>query len=306
MGFAKEDDRLTEEIEWFLDHLSVERGASPHTVSAYQGDLMQVSELLRKWKIDSFAKYDDGINARIRGVFAKHRLSATTVSRKLSSIRSLLKFLMKHDCGPAELFASTPRRRRISLPKALSLEEIEAILEAASAKEKTGLRDRAMLELLYGAGLRVSELTNLDREDYIAGEALLRVEGKRGKVRVMPLPILTKEWLDRYLEEGRARLARARSGSAVFLNAHGGRMSRSGVFCILRECAKRAGVKTAISPHTLRHTYAVHLVQAGADLRSVQELLGHESVATTDIYTQLDTAALRKKYDKAHPRAKTP
>lgn len=295
---------MSEEIEWFLDHLSVERGGSRHTVIAYHTDLTQVSELLRKWEVKSFAEYNDSVNARVRATFAKWRLSPATVARKLSSIRSLLKFLMKHGCGPKELFESSTGRRRASLPKALSLEEVGALLEAAGTQRNSALRDRAMLELMYGAGLRVSELTNLNREDYIGGESLLRIEGKRGKTRLIPLPVVTKDWLDRYLEEGRPELARARSGSAMFLNAHGRRISRSGVFRILQDCASRAGIDTEISPHTLRHTYAAHLVQAGADLRSVQELLGHESVATTDIYTQLETATLRRKYDKAHPRAK--
>jgi integrase/recombinase XerD len=302
---ASQENRLAEEAEWFLDHLLVEKGASQHTVAAYQCDLGQIAELIAKWGIESWSEYDEIVDAKVRAVFAQRKLSPGTVSRKTSSVRSLLRFLIRRGVGPPSgLFNSSTVRRRRLLPKALSHDEVERLLCAADEGGPIGLRNRAMFELLYGGGLRVSELVGLRIEDYLRDESVIRVVGKRGKTRLVPLPAGTRTWLDRYLDEARDRIAKPKAGSVIFANAKGAGLTRSGVFRVLRECANRSGITKAIGPHTLRHTYAVHLVQAGADLRSVQELLGHSSVATTDIYTQLDVQTLRRKYDKSHPRAK--
>jgi integrase/recombinase XerD len=306
MHFQEAPDRLTEEVEWFLDNLAVERGASRHTVLAYHTDLEQIGALLRKWKVKSWSEYDEAVDSRVRGVLASRNLAPASISRKASSVRSLLKFLIKRDSGPPSgMLEPTRSRRPRPLPKALTVDEVTALLSAPNTTSPSGMRDRVMLEALYGAGLRVSELVNLRTEDYVATEAVLRILGKRQKTRLVPLPVGTKDWFDRYLVESRPAMANEVSGSSFFVNQRGRALSRSGVFRILREYAKAAGITKAIGPHTLRHSYAVHLVQAGADLRSVQELLGHESIATTDVYTQLDTAVLRRKYDRAHPRAKS-
>lgn len=302
---TSEENRLAEESEWFLDHLLVEKGASQHTVAAYNCDLEQIAELISKWGIDSWSQYDEQVDAKVRAAFARRKLSPGTVARKASSVRSLLKFLIRRGAGPPSgLFSSSAARRRRPLPKALTLDEVERLLCAADVGGPIGLRNRAMFELLYGGGLRVSELVGLRIEDYLRDESVIRVLGKRGKTRLVPLPAGTKAWLDRYLDGARDRIAKPVAGSVIFTNSKGSGLSRSGVFRILRASATRAGITKSIGPHSLRHTYAVHLVQAGADLRSVQELLGHESVATTDIYTQLDVQTLRRKYDKSHPRAK--
>ncbi len=306
MHFSETTDQLTEEVEWFLDNLAVERGASHHTVLAYHTDLKQIGTFLRKWNLKSWSQYDEAVDSRVRGVLASLSLAQSSISRKASSVRSLLRFLIKRGSGPPSgMLEPTRSHRARPLPKALTVDELTALLSAPDVSSPSGMRDRVMLEALYGTGLRVSELVSLRTEDYVATESVLRILGKRQKTRLVPVPAGTKDWFDRYLVESRSAMTNTGSGSSFFVNRRGRPLSRSGVFRILQGYAKRAGMTKAIGPHTLRHSYAVHLVQAGADLRSVQELLGHESVATTDIYTQLDGATLRRKYDRAHPRAKS-
>jgi integrase/recombinase XerD len=181
---------------------------------------------------------------------------------------------------------------------------MDALLAAPDPSRPAGLRDRAILEALYGCGLRVSECISLAPSDVLPEQQVLRVFGKRSKVRLVPIPSGALYWIQRYAAEARPKLVRPASPAVLFLNQRGGALSRSGVFRILREYARQAGIRKPIGPHTLRHTYAVHLVRAGADLRSVQELLGHESVATTEVYTFLDFETLREKYLEAHPRAR--
>ncbi|MBI3721926.1 MAG: tyrosine-type recombinase/integrase [Fimbriimonas ginsengisoli] len=221
----------------------------------------------------------------------------------MSALRSFLKFLKGHGEGPGgDLPASTGFHRPKTLPKALSRADLEALLGAADVTTPTGLRDRALLELIYGAGLRVSEAIELDRQSLDLEHGMVRVTGKRGKTRMVPLPQGTVDWLARYLESARPLLAR-RASSRVILGARVAAFSRQSAYAVLARCARRAGLPPGISPHTLRHTYAVHLLKGGADLRAVQELLGHESIATTQIYTHLDLDEVRRKYRKAHPRA---
>ncbi|MGI8923127.1 MAG: tyrosine recombinase [Fimbriimonadales bacterium] len=292
---------IDNQIAWFLDHLQGERGASPHTVTAYERDLRQISELYRGSDWTKFGNVDA---AAVRSAFGARGLSPSTIQRKTAALRSLLKFLSSRSKAPIDGLPSMKGLRKAkALPKALSIEEMERLLARPDLTTPPGLRDRAMIELLYGGGLRVTELVELRMEHYVESESLLRIFGKRGKTRMIPIPAGTHEWLRKYLAEGRPKLLRKPSPE-VFVNQRGSRLSRSGVFRILAAYARAAGIETLISPHTLRHTYAVHLVQAGADLRSVQELLGHASVATTEVYTHLDMETVKRKYDAAHPRAR--
>jgi integrase/recombinase XerD len=181
---------------------------------------------------------------------------------------------------------------------------MQRLCGAPDMSDPAGIRDRAMIELLYGGGLRVSELVSLRMEDYVESESLLRVLGKREKIRTLPLPAVTHDILRLYFAKARPSIVKAPCGTSVFLNSRGKPISRSGVFRILRKYAALAGIEKVIGPHTLRHTYAVHLVKNGADLRSVQELLGHASIMTTEVYTHLDMETVRGKYVSAHPRAK--
>jgi integrase/recombinase XerD len=293
-------DRFRDAVEQFLDLLRAERGASAHTVAAYERDLLRAGAFFsglgiaswRDLRSEHFLRYQ----ASLRGG------KPATLMRRTSSLRSMLKYLRKHGLGPdAELpstgGASRPRR----LPKALSLEELAALLSAPDVSKPPGLRDRALMETVYGAGLRVSEAVDLRLEELDLDTAAFRVTGKRGKTRWLPLPRFTLPWLERYLQEGRPHLAK-RPMAQVFLGTRGGRLSRQNVYLLLQKYAQQAGLGKKVSPHVLRHTYAVHLLQGGADLRAVQELLGHASISTTQVYTQLDLEEVKRKYRKAHPR----
>ena len=222
--------------------------------------------------------------------------------RRTSSLRSLLKFLKKNGEGPkAELPSAKGVRRPKRLPKALSLEDLSALLEAPDLSKPEGLRDRALMELVYGAGLRVSEAVGLRMEELDLDTAAFRVTGKRGKTRWLPIPRYTLPWLEKYLNEARPKLVK-KAMAQVFVGARGGKLSRQSAYMVLQKHARAAGIKRTVSPHVLRHTYAVHLLQGGADLRAVQELLGHASISTTQVYTQLEMDEVRRKYHKAHPR----
>lgn len=228
-------------------------------------------------------------------------LAPATAQRKTSALRSLLKFLKRRGKGPTGDLPSTggfkkPRR----LPKALALEQLERLLSAPDLAKPNGLRDRALMELIYGAGLRVSEAISLGTERLDLDTATAIVTGKREKTRAIPLPAQTIAWIERYFEQARPRLLRS-PVAWVIVSDRGRRMCRQVAHHKLARYARLAGL-TGISPHTLRHTYAVHLLKGGADLRAVQELLGHESIATTQVYTQLDMDEVAAKYRAAHPR----
>lgn len=233
-----------------------------------------------------------------------NELMPATVRRKVSALRSFVRFLKKRGSGPSAELPST-RGLRLSkrLPKALPLEKLTALLDAPDLSKPGGLRDRAVLELVYGAGLRVSEACELRLDELSLDSAMLRVTGKRGKTRVVPLPQQTIHWMRRYLEAARPTLVR-QPLAEVFVSERGKRMCRQVVFDKLGRYARLAGIETSVSPHVLRHTYAVHLLEGGADLRAVQELLGHSSIATTQVYTQLDLEHVRGRYLAAHPRGK--
>ncbi len=230
------------------------------------------------------------------------RLKPTTMMRRTSSLRSLIKFLKKNGEGPpVELPSARGVRRPKRLPKALTLEELGSLLNAPDLTKPEGVRDRALMELVYGAGLRISEAVELRVEELDLDTAAFRVTGKRGKVRWLPLPRFTTPWVEKYLKEARPKLAK-RAIAQVFVGSRGQALSRQSAYLLLEKHAKSAGLRRKVSPHVLRHTYAVHLLQGGADLRAVQELLGHASISTTQVYTQLDMAEVQRKYKKAHPR----
>ena len=229
-------------------------------------------------------------------------MAQATQLRKLSSLRSLLKFLKRSGAGPAVDLPSTANSRPPKrLPKALDLETLTSLLRSPDLSKPAGLRDRALMELIYGAGLRVSEAVELRVEELDLDQAAFRVTGKRGKTRWLPIPRMTTPWIERYLQESRPNLVKTPIAT-LFVGDRGGPLSRQSAFHILRKHARNAGIPTDVSPHTLRHTYAVHLLKGGADLRAVQELLGHASINTTQVYTQLDMDQVAKTYHRAHPR----
>jgi integrase/recombinase XerD len=297
------------QVQRFLDHLLVERGLSAHTLAAYRRDLSRyVAYLLERGIDDARAVTDLEVAAHIASVSASRygdgkTYRATSIVRALSSIRAFHRFLLREgeterDPTAGVIRPKLPKR----LPKPLSLEDVTRLLAQPDASP-AGLRDRAVLETLYGSGLRISELVGLDVDDVDLEEGSVRVLGKGGKERDVPLGRYGREAISAYLTRVRPDLATRRSRSALFLNLRGGRLTRQGCALLLQKHATAAGIAKTVSPHALRHSFATHLLEGGADVRVVQELLGHASVTTTQVYTLVTADTLREIYAAAHPRA---
>lgn len=294
---------LEDAIEWFLDHLVMERGASEHTASAYRNDLTKAASFFAAKGARGWAEVTPAGAMEFQTALAASRPSSASLRRRMSALRSFLKFLKRNGCGPAGDLPSTGGfRKSRELPKSLSHSQLESLLAAPDVSSSEGLRDRALMELIYGAGLRVSEAVGLRIEELDLDHLACRISGKRGKTRIVPIPELTARWTMRYLDEGRPALLK-RPLPTLIVSSRGKTMRRQTAYALLARYALRAGLPRGVSPHTLRHTYAVHLLKGGADLRAVQELLGHESIATTQVYTHLDLAEVQKSYRAGHPRA---
>jgi integrase/recombinase XerD len=302
---------LRAQIQRFLDFLAVERGLSPNTLAAYRSDLRRYAGFCESRGVEDARLADDRlIGDFIASVSRSGKpeggmYRASSVARMLAAVRALHRFLVRDGESDRDPSASVERPRvPRNLPHPLSVDEVDRIVTSPSEQTAPGIRDRAILETLYGAGLRVSELVALDVDDVDLEDGSLRVLGKGSKERMVPLGRFAGEALQGYLTRSRPQLASAASRSALFLNARGGRLTRQGCAMILRSRAARAGIRGSVSPHTLRHSFATHLLEGGADVRVVQELLGHSSVATTQIYTLITEQHLREVYFSAHPRAR--
>jgi integrase/recombinase XerD len=297
-------------VRRFLDYLAVERGLAANTLAAYRRDLRRYVGWLAASGIDDPASAgEDDLVAFLGALRASStpdgtRYRASSVARNLAAVRGFHRFLVRERLatGDPSRDLGTPKVPA-SLPKALSVEQVEALLGAVAGDEPRALRDRALLETLYAAGLRVSEATALDLDDLDLDDGVVRAFGKGAKERLVPVGRSARRALGAWLVRGRPVLAGPRSGPALFLNAQGGRLTRQGCWKILRHHARRAGLEGAVSPHVLRHSFATHLLAGGADVRSVQELLGHASLATTQVYTMVTPDRLREVYLRAHPRA---
>src|SRR5688572_19667614 len=305
-------DGLAVEAERYLDHLAVERGLSENTLVAYRRDLRRYVGFLEDRGVERLHAVDEGI---IRSFVASLSASthgpddapyrATSVARTLSAVRSFHRFLLREGLADRDPAAGIPQPRLPrSLPRPLPVEDIRRLLEAPDGASPLGLRDRAILELLYGSGLRISELTGMDVDDLDLEVGSLRVLGKGGKEREVPLGSFGRDAVGAYLSRGRPALAGAASRGALFLNARGGRLSRQSCARLLGRYVRLAGIDRRVTLHTLRHSFATHLLEGGADVRVVQELLGHASVSTTQIYTLVTARHLREVYEESHPRAR--
>lgn len=298
---------LPPEIRRFAEYLEVERRASPHTVRAYLGDLARYAA----WLAEAGVPLPESSPAEVRGFLGREARACGpgSLARKLSALRSLHRFLVKERLAPSNPARglSAPRRPR-KLPEALPEEEVAALVEAPAAARPLERRDRAFLELLYASGLRVAELTGLDVGSLDLEEGAVRVLGKRRKERIVPVGKPAREALARWLAEGRPALVGgpdgSRGGEALFLNYRGGRLGPRSVARRLSRWVLAAGLPRHVHPHVLRHSFATHLLSNGADLRGIQELLGHASLSTTQRYTHLDWKRLAAAYDGAHPRAR--
>ena len=307
---------LETQLQGYLDHLTIERGVAKNTLSSYRRDLRRYSKHLSDRGIHDLAKVgEDDVSeflvALRRGDpdSGAAALSAVSAARALIAVRGLHRFAAAE--GLAELDVAravrppTPGRR---LPKSLTIDEVLALLEGAGGESPSDgpltLRNRALLELLYSTGSRISEAVGLDVDDIDTEARSVLLRGKGGKQRLVPIGRPAVQALDAYLVRGRPELARRGRGTpAIFLNARGGRLSRQSAWQVLQDAAERAGITSGVSPHMLRHSFATHLLEGGADVRVVQELLGHASVTTTQIYTLVTVHALREVWAGAHPRA---
>lgn len=292
-------------IEQYLAWLSVERGAAAATLDAYGRDLTSYAAFLQEGRgVSNWVDVTrDDVVAHLEHQLGLGR-AATSRERALAAIKGLHRFLKQEGwCkgNPASTVAYPKKPQK--LPDVLSTEQVGELIEGVDVSTPLGVRDRAMLEVLYGCGLRASELVGLDLDRVRADDGLLLVTGKGSKERLVPLSGCALEWLVRYVEQARSQLARpAVLTGAVFLNNRGGRLTRQSVFKLVAKRGAAIGVPD-LHPHTLRHSFATHLLEGGADLRAIQEMLGHADIATTQIYTHVQTAHLRQEYLHAHPRA---
>ena len=305
------DDGVTRDAERFLDHLAVERGLSDNTLLAYRKDLRRYASFLARRNIRRTVDVDESaIRSFVASISAstygdERPYAPTSVGRALSAVRSFHRFLLREGVTTRDPAAAVVRPKLPrALPHPLTVGEVQAVLEMPTADSPGGIRDRAWLELLYASGLRVSELTALDIDDVDLEGNAVRVLGKGGKEREVPIGRHANEAVGAYLARSRPALVSARSRGALFLNARGGRLTRQSVGRLLEEYARRAGIRRRVTPHDLRHSFATHLLDGGADVRVVQELLGHASVATTQIYTLVTKEHLRAVYYTTHPRAR--
>ena len=306
---------LQQALQTYLDHLTVERGLAANSLSSYRRDLRRyLTHLGDRGVTTPEAVGEDDVTSFLmslrEGSEDHPPLAATSAARAVVAVRGFHRFLLREGIGVADparaVRPPTPARR---LPRAITVEEVEALLAAAGADETPrALRDRALLELLYGCGARISEAVGLDVDELDVlpeGSGTVRLLGKGSKERIVPVGSYARAAVSAYLVRGRPTLVAAGRGTpALFLNVRGGRLSRQSAWTVLRAAAERAGVRREISPHTLRHSFATHLLDGGADVRVVQELLGHASVTTTQVYTLVTVDRLREVYATAHPRAR--
>ncbi len=293
--------------EEFLGHMAVEKGASPNTIGAYRRDLAEYERALRsRGAADPELVRRDDVTAFLTGLWERG-LAPGSVERKLAVVKSFHRFLVSEGVTDNHPTAKLPLPKVPErLPEALSVEQVSALLSQPFPESAVGLRDRAILEVLYGCGLRVSELVGLDVADVDLEEGLVRVFGKGGKERSTPISGAARDATAAYLGRGRS-LLRAKRGIAqdpvaLFVSVRGARLGRQVVFDLVRMYGSRVGLK--IHPHTLRHSFATHMLQGGADLRALQEMLGHSDIVTTQVYTHVDRTHIREEYLSTHPRAR--
>ena len=302
---------MKEEINSFLNYLTVEKGFSDNTLDAYRNDLQQLSsfageEAAKQGLIPSWENFSRQVMLAYMLNLKERNYAATTIARKVAATRSFFSFLKSEGIikiDPTENMSSPSVGK--SLPKPITISQVRQLLEQpAKSNTLEARRDKAMLELLYASGMRISELVSLNLGDVNTTEGYVRCFGKGNKERIVPIYEQAARLVKEYTEETRPKLAHKKDGVALFLNPRGDRLTRQGFWQKLKEYAKSAGLDAKISPHTLRHSFATHMLSGGADLRAVQELLGHANISTTQVYTHLTSEHVRRTYERSHPRAK--
>ncbi|MBT2686970.1 site-specific tyrosine recombinase XerD [Bacillus sp. ISL-47] len=297
---------MNDQLKDFIHYLIVEKGLAKNTIVSYERDLKSYLKYLKaEENLSNLENVQRVQIVHFLGFLKKQGKSSKTLARHIASVRAFHQFLLRekavgHD---PSVHLESPQMER-SLPKVLNMEEVETLLEFPEIKDHYGLRDKAMLELLYATGIRVSELIGLDIGDVHLTMGFVRCIGKGNKERIVPIGKTATEALERYLNEGREKFVSKRhKDEALFLNHHGKRLSRQGFWKILKRLAQEAGIEKDLTPHTLRHSFATHLLENGADLRAVQEMLGHADISTTQIYTHVTKTRLKDVYSQFHPRA---
>lgn len=294
---------MDKELKLFVQYLTVEQGFSVNTIAAYQTDIKKLIAYAKNNDITEAGKVTYELLKNFMFEERKIGLSPATSARRLASLKAFFVFLVDEgyvEKNPAEILSASKKAQH--LPKILSIQEIELLLEQPDLTTAEGLRDRAMMEMLYATGMRVSELTGLNCEHVNIKTNYVICYGKRAKERLIPVGDIALNFIGKYLEV-RPTLAKERAEPALFLNKQANRMTRQGFWFVLKKYAKQAMINKELTPHTLRHSFATHLLENGADLRVVQEMLGHVDISTTQIYTHLTKKHLRDIYDKTHPRA---
>ena len=299
---------MQEQIGKFLDFLAVEKGYSENTIAAYRNDLSQFAGFLTKMEppMTSWAEVNQNSVVNFILHLKEREYTSSTVARKVAAIKSFFHFLLAEgtieDDPTVDLDSPKVQKR---LPKSMSHDLVNRLL-AEPAKDSTpkGQRDKALLELLYATGMRVTELVSLNIDDVNLASANVRCFGKGAKERIIPIYNRAAQALEEYLRKGRPRLSKDPSEKALFLNHRGKRLTRQGLWLIIKHYADEIGMGSEITPHTLRHSFATHMLSGGAGLHEVQKLLGHANISTTQVYTQVDSERLREVYDESHPRAK--
>ena len=290
-------------LEAYIDYLKVEKGLAYNSISAYSEDLRKYIQYLKKEGItDPKSIIRKNITDFLFNL--RKRIAPISIARILSAIRSFHKFLLRERISskdPSDLIEAPKLEKKI--PNFLIIDEVNEILKAPNLKKPQGIRDRAILELLYATGLRVSELVKLRAQDINLDVGFIRCTGKGSKERIVPLGGVASRFLQKYLQEARSKLLKDKATAYIFLVQGGRGISRQSVWKMIKAMAKKCRIKKRISPHTLRHSFATHLLERGADLRSVQEMLGHSSITTTQIYTHVNQSRLKKIHSQFHPRA---
>lgn len=288
----------------YLHYLKVERGLSENTINSYGIDLKLFLEYLRENEIPSFKQVNKEVIVNYMQAEKNNNKANSSILRSVSSLRKFFQYLAQEKIIEKDpmLLIDTPKKKQ-HLPQVLTKEEVEKLLYSPNTGQVLGLRDRAMLELMYATGLRISEIINLKLEDLHLTMGTLQTLGKGHKERIVPVGDEAIKWVNRYLEEARPKLLKQKRSNYLFLNFHGNNLTRQGVWKNLKAEVRKAGIQKNITPHTLRHSFATHILENGADLRIVQELLGHADISTTQIYTHLSNKQLADIYNRAHPRA---
>lgn len=291
---------LYKEVESFLNHLLVERGLAKNSVEAYTRDLTEFFSEIRKEPL-RVTRED------IRDYLTFQRKTgnkSSTAARKLVTLKNFYRFLLLEKIAEYDPTENVESPKTIkALPSYLTEEEVELLLKAPNTSKPLGIRDKSMLELLYATGIRVSELASLSTKGFNEVAGFILVKGKGSKERIVPVGEVAQDWIRKYFEEARPKILKGKISDALFVTARGGKMTRQNIFLMITSYARQAGITKHISPHTLRHSFATHLLRHGADLRSLQILLGHSDISTTQIYTHIEQERLKEVYKKYHPRA---